>query len=185
MPAPILADVLDMSDADSAGELSDDAVSELNEMDEECVMEEAGGEGVDLGVPAVAGDAGAARIEPPICTVDDLVWYPSGRIYEFGTRQIGTCIRGKPAGSVYVKCGQRHGNCKFVAMIGRGPTDDEVKEWLLAVPRGLDSDTKAQKDARREAHLRLADRWKAPPKAALAKPPSAAASSSSIAAAPT
>jgi hypothetical protein len=175
--APVLVhrdEVLDQSDVSDV--LSDDAIDELNNQDEELALREvddgadaqAAEEVVGVAEHAAAGvgledsdrpEAGALPAARPRVRPEDLVLYPSGRIYEFGLRQIGTIVRGKPRDSLSVSCNQ-HSKCTFVCSLRVAPSDEELKQWFVAVPRNQPEDSAGDRMRKQREHLALASQWK-------------------------
>ena len=99
---------MDVSDdGQSQSELSDDAIEELILQDELVLVErdeeaarDTGAEpvvvAIDAAVDDVLVDLPADAGVPLAPTVDDLMLYPSGRVYEYGARMVGSIIRGSP-----------------------------------------------------------------------------------------
>ena len=98
---------MDVSDdGQSQSELSDDVIDELIFQDELVLVErdeEAARDpvaepvvvAIDMVVDDMPVDLPADAVVPSAPTVDDLVLYPSGRIYEYGATTVGSIIRGE------------------------------------------------------------------------------------------
>lgn len=113
-------------------------------------------------------------------SVQDLVGpYPSGRVYYKDERCVASFIRGKPKNSLSVRC-SFHPRCTWVLPERLAPTDDELKEWLLAVPPCEKGETDQERRRKAQMHIDLSKKWRQPTGTGAASSAPANPSSSSM-----
>lgn len=83
---------------------------------------------------------------------------PMGYVYHDG-RSILRIQRGKPKGSLSVKC-YRHPGCSFLLGLAHDPGDDELVEWALKLPAVPAGATTAEGRALAAEHMGLVDIWR-------------------------
>ena len=159
--------------------LSDGAIDELNYLDEEAVQANTGGvspfrsaemsagvaeESVSTGLAEASVvrnvDVSRGSSVEEASTPEDLVIYPSGRVYDsIAKRHVATIWRGKPANTLALRC-YRRSKYTWVLPQWQDPGDEEIKRWILAVPRSKLHDSAEQRRAASKAHIELAKRYR-------------------------
>lgn len=81
-----------------------------------------------------------------------------GYVY-YDNRSVVRIQRGKPKGSISVKC-YNHPGCSWLLSLSAAPSDDEIIGWLFEVPPPPEGTPTAEAKALTKKHLALVEKWR-------------------------